>query len=83
MPTWGAILQELQQAQQAIVRQIQAGNPPPTVSPFDVVRRKYLAALSHQTRRSVILYASKWTQPPVVETELISVSVEDVRASWK
>jgi hypothetical protein len=76
MPTWGDILQELQQLMQSI----QAGQLSPTAPIFDIVRRKYLAALARRTRRSVILYATKWTQwTPGIEPELINITIEDVQ----
>jgi hypothetical protein len=50
LPTWGEILEELQETIP------QPGAPPD----FDGVRRKYLARLSGLTRRPVILYASDW-----------------------
>ena len=76
MPTWGEILGELKEVQQ----QIQAGQHPPGISPFDVVRRRYLADLAQLTGRSVILYASKWTQwSPDLSPELISIGIEDVQ----
>lgn len=72
MPTWGEILKELQQLQ-ASKQQL-----PPGVSPFDIVRRRYLQALARRTGRNVILYASKWTQGGV-EPEIISITPEDVQ----
>lgn len=51
MPTWGEIGREIAQSQQ------------PGTSPWDLVRRKYLAATQAHTGRAVILYATKWTQP--------------------
>lgn len=52
MPTWSQILQELAETQ---VR----GGPPD----FDRVRRKYLTLVHDHTKRNVILYAAKFTQP--------------------
>jgi hypothetical protein len=80
VPTWGSILQEIQQTAQQVTQAVQAGQLPPTTSPFDLVRRKYLSTLAKQTGRSVILYASKWTQwTPGVEPELISITAEDIQ----
>lgn len=70
MPTWGELLQELQQVGAA-------GQIPPGLSKFDLVRRKYIAALAAHTNRSTILYASAWTAgnaPP----EMISINPEDM-----
>lgn len=76
MPTWGDILLELQQ----LMQHVQAGLLPPTTPIVDIVRRKYLAALAQRTGRSVILYASKWTQwTPGIPPELISITAEDVQ----
>ncbi len=76
MPTWGDILQELQQ----FMQQVQAGQLPPATPIFDIVRRKYLAALARRTGRPTILYASKWTQwTPGIQPELISITAEDVQ----
>lgn len=67
MPTWGEILGELRGAMQ-------------THGPvaFDVVRRKYLVALSQHTGRNVILYAAKWTQPGA-DPSLVTITMEDVQ----
>ncbi len=58
MPGWNDILVEIQSTPAV------AG-----ISPFDQVRRKYLAALSSRTGRHTILYASRWLQglPPGTE----------------
>ena len=69
MPTWGGILQELQETQNRI-------HGPA----FDDVRRKYLVAANAHTGRNVILYASKWTQPdPNVSPDLVSIVDEDLQ----
>jgi hypothetical protein len=69
MPTWGELLKELAEAQQA---------PKSTgLTNFDVVRRKYLAALAKRTGRNVILYASKWAQGGA-DPDSISITAEDM-----
>lgn len=70
MPTWGQILVELQAT-------TNSGTRPPD---FDAVRRKYLVALHQHTRRNLVIYASKWTQPSDASSnpELVSVSDEDM-----
>lgn len=68
MPTWGEILKEL--------REIKEKEKKP---PFDIVRRKYLKKLSEYTGRNTILYATKWTQPGDVPSEMISITDEDVQ----
>lgn len=67
MPTWGEILNELRGAMQ-------------THGPvaFDIVRRKYIVALSQHTGRNVILYAAKWTQAGA-DPSLVSITMEDVQ----
>ena len=67
MPTWGAILTELQEAGKV-------GNSPA----FDIVRRKYLALLKEKTSRDVILYATNWTSPGVSSSD-ISITEEDIQ----
>ncbi len=68
MPTWSGILAEIQ-------AEVAQGNP----SAFDVVRRKYLAALAAHTKRNAILYATKWTQPGDHDPNLTSITEEDVQ----
>jgi hypothetical protein len=80
MPTWGDILRELQQTQQTVAQQIQAGQLPPTTSALDLVRRKYLSKLHQRTNRATILYASRWTvYTPGIDPELVSITIEDVQ----
>ncbi len=74
MPTWGEILQEVQQTIDGVKRG--AITPPPNVSPFDLVRRKYLARLESVTGRAVILYASAWLEgadPRATQVDLADV----------
>jgi hypothetical protein len=69
MPTWSGILEELAQSR------VGEGLPK-----FDDIRRRYLASLSHFTKRAVILYASKWTQlDPNVSPDVISIVDEDLQ----
>lgn len=68
MPTWGQILIELQE-----------GLPKHQAQVFDLVRRKYLAALTAYTGRNTILYATKWTQSGVADPSLVSITYEDVQ----
>lgn len=71
MPTWGQILNELKGL--TGVRQSPSG-----ASPFDVIRRRYLAALAEKTGRNVILYASRWTQGGG-DPQITSITPEDVQ----
>jgi hypothetical protein len=68
MPTWGEILQEL--------REVMEKKHKP---PFDIVRRKYLRKLSEYTGRDTILYATNWTQPTNIPSEMISITDEDIQ----
>lgn len=67
MPTWGQILEELQQVQKST-----------GTSPFDSVRRKYLSALNLKSNRDVILYATKWGVPGVTPADT-SIVEEDIQ----
>ncbi|MFZ1996499.1 MAG: hypothetical protein WAU75_20475 [Solirubrobacteraceae bacterium] len=61
MPTWGEELQELAELQREFqARHTNTLPPPGTESPYDVLRRKYLKALSEQTGRAVIVYATAY-----------------------
>ena len=68
MPTWGEILKELKETMEREKR-----------PPFDMVRRKYLKKLSEHTGRNTILYATKWTQPGNIPSEMISITDEDIQ----
>jgi len=68
MPTWGEILIELKQKVEEGVK-----------APFDLVRRKYLAATYKKTGRNTILYATKWTQAGDIDPELLMITDEDVQ----
>lgn len=73
MPSWGALLRELNSLKKD-------HKPGGEVSPFDVLRRKYLAKAHLHTKRAVILYASKWTQPQQdLSPDVISITDEDVQ----
>jgi ClpP class serine protease len=67
MPTWGEILKELQEV----------GNQA-NLSPFDKIRRKYLALLNNKTGRDVILYATKWTSPGASPND-VTITEEDIQ----
>lgn len=69
MPSWGVINQEILTLQRS-------GEP----AFLDLVRRKYITSQYAHSKRAVILYASKWTQPTDgIQPELISVGEEDVQ----
>lgn len=67
MPSWGEILQELQETVP------QPGAPPD----FDGVRRKYLTALHRRTKRPTILYSTDWLGGGPPEA---AITLEDMQA---
>jgi hypothetical protein len=67
MPTWGEILQELNQ-----------GIPQHQSAIFDLVRRKYIVQLSSHTTRNCILYATNWMQPGK-DPYGVSINDEDIQ----
>ncbi len=83
MPTWGHILQELQQPALETQQRIARGELPPTtpiVIDFDGVRRKYLRRVNELTGHPVILYASNWTSPGQgIDPDLVGIVPEDVQ----
>jgi hypothetical protein len=72
MPTWGEIGAEIASTAQLLQAQ---RNP---VSPFDIVRRKYLGLVAAHTKRSTILYASAWLSNPNAPAPLVSVADDDM-----
>jgi hypothetical protein len=67
--TWGEILKELSRTQ----------NPQGTGPDFDVVRRKYLAELSHLTGRATILYASSYLEPRPAAPLSLQINLADMQ----
>ncbi len=55
MPNWNDVIKEIASTKEQ-----------DQVSPFDIVRRKYLGQLSAHTGRNVIAYYSGWLQKPAV-----------------
>lgn len=80
MPTWGELLKELVD----LVRRAELANTgappaPGTPSPHDILRRKYLKALSDRTGRATIVYATAWTEgKDNVTSSDVSVGLGDV-----
>lgn len=68
MPSWGQILNEVNQA-------LQRGDR----TAFDTIRRKYVLELQRKTGRNLIVYASKWTSGDATPN-LVSINDEDVHA---
>lgn len=47
---------------------------------FDLVRRKYLSQLQHQTGRNTILYATRWTQDTTnIPPSMLMITLEDIQ----
>jgi hypothetical protein len=73
VPTWGELGDELAEINQRLI-----ANPQPGVSPFDVLRRKYLNQLHERTGRATFLYYSGWMDKPQASPETLSVVGADV-----
>jgi ClpP class serine protease len=67
MPTWGELLERLQELRAQGRRDA-----------LDVIRREALADLANYTGRNVVLYASGHLQKPRVAPELLSITNEDI-----
>ncbi len=75
MPTWGQLLQELNQLGAQVGAQA-----PGTPSPYDLLRRKYLKKLTEYTGRSVIVYATSWLENgPPVEGNSLQITNGDIQ----
>lgn len=68
MPTWGAVLNEIQES-------AAANNGVPQL---DQIRRRYIGDLYAHTGRNVILYATRWVQGMVNDPQMVSIVDEDV-----
>lgn len=68
MPSWGRIGEEITELKKQDSRAL------------DLVRRKYIAQQRAQSKRALILYATKWTEPTEgVPPEMVSVAEGDVQ----
>lgn len=70
--TWGDILNQLKPLVEA------ANKQPGSPSPFDTLRRKYLKLAAERSKRNVVLYGTRWTQPPAPAPDFITITPEDV-----
>jgi len=73
VPSWGEIEKE--------IATVDLSQLSPGVSPFDLVRRKYLVTMHALTGRATILYATKWTVPnpgPGVPPGMQSIGPGDI-----
>lgn len=67
MPSWGAILKEI-------------GGHQPNPQAFDLVRRKYIASQHTHSKRALIVYATKWTEPAMgIPPDMVSVADVDLQ----
>jgi hypothetical protein len=74
LPTWGEILTEINGTAQLL----QAQGLGPNVSPFDIVRRKYLGLVAAHTNRPTILYATAFLSNPNAPAPLVNVAEDDM-----
>jgi len=73
MPSWGEIGRE--------IALVDPGQISPSASPFDIVRRRYLAQMHGLTGRATIVYATKWTMPNAgagVPLDMLSITANDI-----
>jgi ClpP class serine protease len=73
MPTWGEILVEIN----ATAQQLHAQGVL-NISPFDLIRRKYLGQVAAHTKRPIILYATAWLSNPAAPAPLVSLVDDDM-----
>ncbi|WP_419921764.1 hypothetical protein [Candidatus Poriferisodalis sp.] len=74
MPTWGEQIRELRDLKQAAHKSPKPGDP----SPHDLLRRKYLKALSKHTGRATIFYGTCWLEnKPVPNGDSLSLNLGD------
>jgi len=79
LPTWGELLRELGGLKKDAER-----NPPDTSSgvtppsPFDILRRKYLAKLANHTGRATITYATAFTEVRDQDARLLQIELGDM-----
>lgn len=67
MPSWGAILKEI-------------NGHLPNPQAFDLVRRKYIASQYTYSKRALIVYATKWTEPATgIPPDMVSVADVDLQ----
>ena len=81
MPTWGQLLQEVNAlAAEGQAKALREGLPPAGApNPFDILRRKYLKALSDKTGRAVIVYSTAWLEnKPNLDAQILSISLGDM-----
>jgi hypothetical protein len=69
MPSWGSVLREITDLQRTDPKRA-----------LDLVRRKYISTQYAASKRALIVYATKWTQPGEgIPPEMISVADGDIQ----
>ncbi len=79
MPPWGELLRELGRLKKDAERNppdASSGVVPP--SPFDILRRKYLARLAKYTGRATITYATAFTEARDYDARLLQIELGDM-----
>lgn len=75
------MLQEVNGLMVELQARVQREGPSPagSPSPFDVLRRKYLKALSDKTGRAVIVYATAWLENKAnLDVQVLSIGLGDI-----
>lgn len=78
MPTWGELLQELNELRGELQQQAEANPGVQLPMPVDLLRRKYMNLLAERTGRSVIVYSTAWMEGrPGVGNDAVSIQLGD------
>jgi hypothetical protein len=78
VPTWGELLQELNDLGGQLAQQAAQNPGVPVPSAHDLVRRKYLSALSAHTGRTTIIYATAFLENrPGVDPNILAIHLGD------
>jgi hypothetical protein len=77
VPTWGRLLQELNK----LIRDAQTRQTlDDDLSPYDILRRKYLKKLHDYTKRGIIVYATAWLENrPDVPVTAFNINLGDLQ----
>jgi hypothetical protein len=76
MPTWSGIAKEIQE----VISQNTNGSIQTNINPFDIVRRKYMAKHAEREERSLIVYATSFTQSTAgIPPDMFSINDGDMQ----